>query len=96
MSNQECSGIDRLANVDNNVLADFRAHKVDQVVAITTPIPDARGNISTKTPIYHLPVYSVHLKTANNETLNFKCDLADMADLLAKLKELKNQWTNIG
>lgn len=73
-------------------LSSFHVGKMNGVIAITTPIPDGRGNISTRTPIYHLPVYNVDLTIGDKATLNLKCDLADMTDLVAKLRELKNQW----
>lgn len=92
---RECSKVNHnLDNEQTNImktLSSFHAAKINGVIAITTPIPDSRGNISTRTPIYHLPVYNVDLTIDNNDKLTMACDLADMTDLIAKLREVKNQ-----
>lgn len=76
-------------------LEGFKISRLDDIVAITTPIPDARGNTSSKTPLFHLPVYKVDL-TSNGHEISFHCDLADLTDLVAKLKELNIQWRRSG
>lgn len=75
-------------------LEGFTVTRLDDIVAITTPIPDARGNVSSKTPVFHLPIYKVDLELDRGNT-SFHCDLADLTDLISKLKELRNQWQRI-
>lgn len=42
-------------------LGKFHMSRLTDVLAITTPIPDQYGNVSTKTPIFHLPMYRLDL-----------------------------------
>lgn len=84
--------------------------KDEKVVAITTPVPGPDGQISKKTPIYHLPVYKFEMELANEETeskeneqnldskqvVSFHCDLADITDLLDKLRAFENSWRRSG
>lgn len=72
-------------------LTDFQVSKKTNVVAITTPIPGEDGKISKKTPVYHLPVYEVELQSDSGEPIKFHCDLADITDLISKLKSYENQ-----
>lgn len=67
-------------------LQDCKVSKKNNLVAITTPIPAKDGSVSKKTPVYHLPVYKVKLKLSDEQMLEFYCDLADMTDLIDKLK----------
>lgn len=69
--------------------------KDESIIAITTPIAAKDGTISKKTPVFHLPVYKIHLDLKNqqdNETTVFHCDLADLRDLIEKLKVVENLW----
>lgn len=82
------------------VLAGCQVIKENKI-AITTPIPDKNGKISKKTPVFHLPIYKVDLKLHNTdkgieeeEVVSFRCDLADMTDLIGKLKCFENIWRN--
>lgn len=77
-------------------LVESNVSKEHQVLAIITPTPAANGQVSKKTPIFHLPVYKVDLKLNSNESINFHCDLADLADLIDKLKRYQNQWQKFG
>ena len=42
-------------------LAKYQVSRLVDVLAVTTPIPDEYGNVSTKTPVFHLPMYKVDL-----------------------------------
>lgn len=82
-------------------LSQVHVSRLDQVVAITTPIPDQRGHTSKKTPIFHLPVYQIKLEmrgdvSSTDGELQFHCDLADLTDLIDKLKSYQNQWRLLG
>lgn len=76
-------------------LTDFKVFKDDKVIAISTPIPGSNGEISKKTPVFHLPVYKINLQLDDGgQNVTFHCDLADLTDLISKLKSLENQWKN--
>lgn len=84
-------------------LLDVQVTKLSQLVAISTPIPAQDGRTSKKTPVFQLPVYEIDLKLAEDEnedikqkTRRFHCDLADLSDLIEKLKSLENQWRRSG
>lgn len=84
---------------EGKILNDFVVSKLDQVVAVTTPIPASDGRVSRKTPIFHMPIYKINLsfddKTQTDDetkAIDFNCDLADLTDLIDKLKTLRNQW----
>lgn len=62
------------------------------IFAVSTPIAGPDGQKSKKTPVFYLPVYNVKLTLEENSKVEFNCDLADMTDLLSKLKALENQW----
>lgn len=68
--------------------------KVDHIIAVITPIPNKKGQISKKTPVFHLPVYEVTLNVETDETqpLTFYCDLAELIDLIDKSASLENAW----
>lgn len=74
------------------VLDKIHATRQEDVIAITEPIPDELGNVSSKTPIFHLPVYKLSLAEAaqqpDGRQVEFHCDLADLTDLISKLKQL--------
>jgi len=79
-------------------LKSFHVARLYQVVAISTPLADQLGRVSKKTPIFHLPVYEVKLQMVDPEDpageirdLCFHCDLADLTDLIDKLKSFQNQ-----
>lgn len=72
-------------------LKDFEVSKVEQVIAITTPIPGPDGTTSKKTPVFHLPIYKISLYLKDQEKpVTFHCDLADITDLTSKLKSCIN------
>jgi hypothetical protein len=73
-------------------LAEFLVSKERNVVAITTPIPGKDGKLSKKTPVYHLPVYKVNFRFDDGNPVDFHCDLADITDLINKLKSYENNW----
>jgi len=78
------------------VVTSYQVSKDDKVVAITTPVPGKDGQVSRKTPIFHLPVYKIDLEFDHSETLTINCDLADMIDLISKLKTFENIWRRSG
>ena len=74
----------------------FGIARQEDLLAITTPVPDHLGNVSIRTPVFHLPVYMVSLfgsTESDTQQLEFHCDLADLTDLISKLKQLNEQWT---
>lgn len=74
-------------------LSSSNAIKEEDVIAITTPVSAPDGTISEKTPIFHLPVYKVSLQLeGQDEPITFHCDLADITDLIGKLKVCENLW----
>lgn len=67
----------------------------EELVVICTPMPGPNGEISKKTPVYHLPVYNVELKLddgPSEEVVSFQCDLADLTDLIDRLKACENLY----
>lgn len=83
-------------NVKN--LTDFQVSKVEDVIAVTTPIPAQDGRLSKKTSVFHLPVYKIKLEfnssnnQQGNELIEFYCDLADLTDFISQLKAHQNCW----
>ena len=77
----------------SRVLEQLKVTKMEQLVAITTPNPGPDGQVSRKTPVFHLPVYKIRLIFENDPNeLELHCDLADLTDLIDKLKRVQNQW----
>lgn len=71
----------------------FEVEKVEDVIAITTPVPAQDGSISKKTSVFHLPVYKISLQLENQENpIDFYCDLADLTDLISQLETCQNCW----
>ena len=115
---------ERIMPPETVVLNRAQVSRLEQVVAITTPVPDSLGRTSKRTPVFHLPVYEVkllveHLGQGTNRTeklaedkqqqqqqkaheepefdeTRFSCDLADLSDLIDKLKSYQNQWRRFG
>lgn len=77
-------------------LKECQVHRQEGVFAVSTPIAGPDGQISKKTPVFHLPMYSVKLKFEDDRQVEFVCDLADMTDLIGKLKTLQDQWIKFG
>lgn len=90
------SGMGKLNNRPPVRLIDCHVTKELNTVAISTPIPAENGQISHKTPIFHLPLYKVQLKLDQTPTIGFNCDLADMIALIDKLKNYENLWRQNG
>lgn len=86
-NNNECNSNDKTPR-----LIDHTINKENNVIAITTPIPGSDGLVSKKTPVFQLPVYKVDLNFEQEESVTFHCDLADITDLITKLKSCENQW----
>lgn len=74
----------------------YKVSRQEDVFAVSTPIAGPDGQVSKKTPVFHLPVYNVELNLEKGERVDFTCDLADMTDLLGKLKALENHWIKFG
>lgn len=81
----------------SSLLQDFMVNKEKKIVAISTPIPGHNNQVSKKTPVFHLPVYKINLQMKDqDEPIEFHCDLADMIDIIDKLKGYENQLKQFG
>lgn len=89
----ECLSRARTGDTSDQItrLVSFRAEKQSNLVAVSTPVPGANGRVSPKTPIFHLPVYKISLELDNNQSKMFFCDLADMCDLVDKIRRIKSR-----
>lgn len=75
------------------MLENCQVTKVDHIIAVITPIPGKKGQISKKTPVFHLPVYEVTLEAGDGTTpVTFYCDLAELTDFIDKSVSLENAW----